>query len=239
VAMIYRSVHAEADLTAVPEELRAVVAACLEKQADRRPTTAELLDQLSPLPDDPGPAAVTGPAPTSYPLAPPAPHQDPQAPATPAPGPPAVLPPAPAVPAHPPAPPVPAGPPAGPVRGVGPAPLPPSPYGPGAPIPPPGTGAGQQGLPEFLAMDRKNAVVLDPSGVCLGSNGRVAEIPWPAVDVAWCERRPGRGHVLTVAIALTDGTLHSCDVTTRDPAQLDAWLAGFTAVLAYYSPEED
>jgi serine/threonine protein kinase len=236
VAMIYRSVHAEADLTAVPAELRPVVAACLEKSPDRRPGTAELLDLLSPLPDDPGPGGPPrGAAPTSYPLAPPLPPHTPEAPAPPTPLPPAA-------PAHPPAaPPAPATPPALPAvpPAATPAPLPPSPYGPGAPIPPPGTGLEQRGLPEFLAMDRKNAVVLDPSGVCLGRNGQVAEVPWPAVDVAWCERGPGRGHVLSVAVALRDGTLHTCDVTTRDPAQLDAWLAGFTAVLAYYSPEED
>jgi hypothetical protein len=200
-----------------------VVAACLAKSPDRRPGTAELLDLLSPLPDGQRPGDPQGAAPTSYPLAPPLPPHAPQAqaPTPPAPAPPP-LPPPPTAPGYPPA-----------------APLPPSPYGPGAPVPLPGTGLEPPGLPEFLAMDRRNAVVLDPNGVCLGRNGQVTEVPWPAVDVAWCERGPGRGHVLSVAVALRDGTLHTCDVTTRDPAELDAWLAGFTAVLGYYSPEED
>ena len=87
-------------------------------------------------------------------------------------------------------------------------------------------------------MDRRNAVVLDPAGILLGTDGRTLSFPWPAVDVAWCEKGRGRGHVLVVALALRDGTLHSCEVGTRQAAELDGWIAAFDATLAYYSPEE-
>ncbi|MFG1810476.1 serine/threonine-protein kinase [Streptomyces sp. NPDC049040] len=270
VALVYRSVHHEADVSAVPERLRPLVAACLDKSPGRRPTTGQLLDELSPLHDGP---ASSGPAGTSYDLAPPRPRgpreaAGPSVPAAPVPAVPEV--PAAPVPAVPevPAAPVPAAPevPVGPYgRAAGNEPyaprdapppavpampaypppaaaaapaLPPSPYLPGAPIPPPGGAFAGPPEPEFLAMDRRNAVVLDRAGISLGNNGRVAEIPWPAVDVAWCEKGRGRGHVLVVALALRDGTLHSCEVTTRRPAELDAWMAGFDATLAYYSPEE-
>lgn len=267
VAQIYRSVHGEPDLTAVPEALRELVAGCLDRAPERRPGTEQLLDRLSPL-HSPAPHAPA----TSYDLAPPAPRAAPAVadpPAAPSvPGPPATPPaatpavppgaplvadtPVPPPPAYPPAPPghAPATPPPfrppGPTGTPPPVPavpgvpaLPPSPYGPGAPIPPPGAGLGQIAMPEFLAMDRKNAVVLDPAGISLGSDGRVTEIPWHAVDVAWCEKAAGRGHALVVAVALRDGTLFSCEVGTRRAAELDAWIAQFTATLAYYSPETD
>jgi serine/threonine protein kinase len=113
-------------------------------------------------------------------------------------------------------------------------PLPPSPYAPGAAIPPMGAGAG----PEFLAMDRRNAVVLDGQGMSIGADGSTVSFPWPAIDVAWCEKAPGRGHVLAVALALHDGTVHSCEVTTRDPAELAAWISQFNATLEFWSPAE-
>jgi hypothetical protein len=87
-------------------------------------------------------------------------------------------------------------------------------------------------------MDRRNAVVLDAQGMSMGADGSTLTFPWPSVDVAWCERRPGRGNVLSVALALVDGTVYSCEVSTRDPAELAAWIADFTATLAYWSPEE-
>jgi len=43
--------------------------------------------------------------------------------------------------------------------------------------------------------------------------------------------------VLVVAVALRDGSVHSCDVSTRRPAELASWMAYFNALLAYYSPE--
>ncbi|MBN6546000.1 serine/threonine-protein kinase, partial [Actinacidiphila bryophytorum] len=69
VALVYRSVHHEADVSAVPEPLRPLVAACLDKAPERRPTTEQLLDRLGAL------AYGAEPAPaTSYDLAPPRPR---------------------------------------------------------------------------------------------------------------------------------------------------------------------
>lgn len=281
VAQIYRSVHGDPDLSAVPDALRALIAACLAKSPQWRPTTEELLDRLSPLDDPP----AVAPVPTSYTLAPPRERDTPvpagaevgdtpgaegtgagehgtpvpsapglpsqgTAAAGPPPGPGHVPPPAFPPPGYPPsaygsgplpAAPAPyaAGPPYATGAGPGGGALPPSPYGPGAPIPPPGAAAGQPGMPEFLAMDRKNAVVLDRAGVSLGTDGQVTELPWHAVDFAWCERAAGRGHTLLVGVSLRDGTVFSCAVATRRPAELEAWIVQFNATLNYYSPEED
>ncbi|MFD6125816.1 protein kinase domain-containing protein, partial [Streptomyces hydrogenans] len=98
MALMYRSVHEEANLSAVPESLRPVVAACLAKQPARRPTPARLLDLFVPEPEagpepdpqaesDPGaeaeaeagpvpefvPASEPGPEPTPVPAEAPAP----------------------------------------------------------------------------------------------------------------------------------------------------------------------
>ncbi|SCK49091.1 Serine/threonine protein kinase [Streptomyces sp. ScaeMP-e48] len=48
--LLYRAVHEDPDLTGVPEEVRELAAACLEKDPGRRPTVAEVLDTAA----DPG-----------------------------------------------------------------------------------------------------------------------------------------------------------------------------------------
>ncbi|MFI6346798.1 serine/threonine-protein kinase [Streptomyces sp. NPDC050560] len=48
MALIYRSVHEEADLSRVPEGLRAAIEGCLEKRPSARPTPEELLDLFVP-----------------------------------------------------------------------------------------------------------------------------------------------------------------------------------------------
>lgn len=47
--LMYRAVHEPADLSALPEGIRPVVAACLAKDPARRPTPHELLDLLAPV----------------------------------------------------------------------------------------------------------------------------------------------------------------------------------------------
>ncbi|SEG46365.1 Serine/threonine protein kinase [Actinacidiphila yanglinensis] len=254
VALMYRSVHQDPDLSAVPEPLRPMVAACMEKDPLRRPDTDRLLDWFSPPDEEPRDVAAGStnagpvdarpvdfrPADAMRPLAGaprPAAAAGPPAPSTPAPAGPSVPP----MPGYAPAPPV---------------PLPPSPYAPTSPYPPvagygypgpapAGPGYGVQpvdqpppGAPEFLAMDRKNAILADAAGISLGANGEVREFPWPSVDVIWCERGAGRRHVLVVALTLHDDSLHSCEVGTRQPAELDGWIASLSALLAYYHPED-
>ena len=46
-AVLYRVIHAEPDITAVPDPLRPLVAAALAKDPDRRPTAQQLLDRLT------------------------------------------------------------------------------------------------------------------------------------------------------------------------------------------------
>ncbi|MFF3173945.1 serine/threonine-protein kinase [Streptomyces sp. NPDC057900] len=48
MGMMYRSVHEAPDLTAVPDGLRPVVASCLAKSPDQRPTLGHLLDLIAP-----------------------------------------------------------------------------------------------------------------------------------------------------------------------------------------------
>lgn len=266
VALMYRSVHAEPDLSAVPEALRPVVAACLEKAPDRRPATGQLLDWLSPQEAGAPEPQARAAAPTSYTLQPPAvarEHPGPQ-PAPPQPVPQASVPPQPGVASVAPQPaPLPSVPPSVPQASVPPSSVPPqsgaasvppppayapsmpSPYAPGSPYatPPaapvygPPYAGPPVGEPEFLAMDRKNAVVVDAGGISLGTDGQVAAFAWDRIDVAWCQPVPGRRPTLAAVVSLTDGSVHSCEVGTRRPDELQGWLYAFTAVVAHYRPQ--
>ncbi|GAA1875927.1 hypothetical protein GCM10009836_66510 [Pseudonocardia ailaonensis] len=67
-ALLYRTVHAEPDLAGVPEPLAGIVRRCLDRDPERRPSTAEVRAALSAGPEDrPGagwlPATLT-PTPT-------------------------------------------------------------------------------------------------------------------------------------------------------------------------------
>ncbi|WP_370531720.1 serine/threonine-protein kinase [Streptomyces venezuelae] len=84
VMLMYRAVHEPADLSAVPEDVRPVVAACLTKDPAQRPTPKRLLDLLAPdpgrAPDTARPSAIAAasttaptPTPTATPTATPTP----------------------------------------------------------------------------------------------------------------------------------------------------------------------
>jgi hypothetical protein len=86
VAVIYRVVHEEPDVSALPAALRGPVTACLAKDPGRRPTPAELLAAFG---DSPPPASwlppeirttVSGPARTDPETAPTGPHRPPPMP---------------------------------------------------------------------------------------------------------------------------------------------------------------
>ncbi|MFE9093510.1 serine/threonine-protein kinase [Streptomyces sp. NPDC007264] len=62
--LMYRSVHAEADLSSVPEGIRGIVGACLEKDPARRPTTEQLLDAFTGVMDASHPPTLVVPPPT-------------------------------------------------------------------------------------------------------------------------------------------------------------------------------
>ncbi|MFF0508209.1 serine/threonine-protein kinase [Streptomyces fimicarius] len=63
MGMMYRSVHEPPDLAAVPEGLRPVLAACLAKEPEQRPTPTGLLDLF--VPDDSADSAASPAAPYS------------------------------------------------------------------------------------------------------------------------------------------------------------------------------
>ncbi|MGW8763273.1 RodZ domain-containing protein [Streptomyces sp. NPDC055815] len=98
MGLMYRSVHEPADLSALPEGLRPLVAACLSKDPADRPTPEALLTTLGPTPDpapsstlvrdqDPGPAPVRDQDPAPSPAAAPTPSPDPVPAPDPAPSP--------------------------------------------------------------------------------------------------------------------------------------------------------
>ncbi|MFD5032508.1 serine/threonine-protein kinase [Streptomyces sp. NPDC058405] len=59
--LMYRSVHAESDLSTVPVSMRGIVGTCLEKNPARRPTTDQLLDAFTDAADVSHPPTVVGP----------------------------------------------------------------------------------------------------------------------------------------------------------------------------------
>ncbi|MEU8890744.1 RodZ domain-containing protein [Streptomyces sp. NPDC048442] len=61
MGLMYRSVHEPADLSAVPQDLRPVVAACLSKDPAHRPTPDRLLDLFAPG-SDPSTPTLAAPA---------------------------------------------------------------------------------------------------------------------------------------------------------------------------------
>lgn len=206
MGLMYRSVHHEADLSAVPAGLRATVAACMAKDPGRRPSAAHLMDLLTPpganAPHVCTPTVVAPPAPAAAPT--------PTATATP-PVAPAALPTVPAAAPYPPAPVAP----------------PPGVFGPPAAFGPPEPAADG---PEFLAMDHKNAVVADAHGISLGINGRPSDFPWHAVR-AVTHTTSGRGHSLSVTVHLHDGLSRPCRVTADDEDELTGWIADLTEVV--------
>ncbi|MFE6060379.1 serine/threonine-protein kinase [Streptomyces sp. NPDC056431] len=77
--LMYRAVHEPADLSALPEDIRPVVAACLTKDPAQRPTPKRLLDLLAPETAT-KPAAEAAAEAAAHPTAPASPAAAPAAP---------------------------------------------------------------------------------------------------------------------------------------------------------------
>lgn len=193
MALMYRSVHHDADVSTVPVALRPVVEACLAKDPGRRPTPEHLLETLTG--DAPPPAA-----PVILPPGPP--HYAPTvASPTPTPdfGPPGIQ--------H------------------APTVLSRAPAG--------------QGEPEFLAMDRKNAILADTNGMSLGLNGTTVDLPWPLIaQVTYGQTIRTLGYALTVSVDTSHGQRYACSVRTRTAEQLESWIDGLEELLSRYRPIE-
>jgi serine/threonine protein kinase len=250
VSLMYRSVHESADLSRVPEGIRALVAACLAKDPAERPSTERLLDWLVPEQA----TSATPPPPVLPPSLPPPSSRTASLPA-------------PSVPPSPPSsvPPPPSSPPrqdlGDRVRDFRDLPqdsvrTPPaeqdavttlfvrrSPPPQGLPLIPQDTVAADAfgrsptepspPVPEDVVLaDRECAVVVNGEGVLFAVDEAEAEFPWNEIDrVAHTVNR--RRNRLTVEVVLTDGHSYHCTVSVKSRgmderlAALDALLGGF------------
>ncbi|MET9576742.1 hypothetical protein ABZY30_14515 [Streptomyces massasporeus] len=120
-----------------------------------------------------------------------------------------------------------------------PAPLPqapaPSPYAPAQPYaqaPPPQQPAAG---PDFLAVDKRNAVVVDASGVAFETSGLTVEFRWPEIRSVHYRASPD-GKALMVAVVHMDGRFYECVVEARPRTRLQEWFPQLAWVLGHYRP---
>lgn len=106
-------------------------------------------------------------------------------------------------------------------------------FGPPPPMPvhPPAPATG----PEFLAVDRRNSVVVDVSGVTFEMNGVEAEFDWHEIRSVHYRASPN-GKSLMVAVVHLDGQFYECVIEAKPRERLREWFAGLAAVLGYYRP---
>ncbi|MEN8653578.1 hypothetical protein ABCR94_23970 [Streptomyces sp. 21So2-11] len=87
--------------------------------------------------------------------------------------------------------------------------------------------------PEFLAADRRFAIVIDEAGVCFESQGHTAEFPWH--DITTVHYKQGTsGHILMVGVVLTDGRFLDCAVVAKNRGMLQEWFEEIAPVLGEY-----
>ncbi|WP_039933569.1 hypothetical protein [Streptomyces viridochromogenes] len=123
------------------------------------------------------------------------------------------------------------------------APAPPPQYAPAppphAPAPPPyGQALPQQPAPagpDFLAVDKRNAVVVDASGVAFESSGLSIEFRWPEIRSVHYRASPN-GKALMVAVIHMDGRFFECVVEAKPRSRLQEWFPQLAWVLGHYRP---
>ncbi|MEU6681561.1 hypothetical protein [Streptomyces sp. NPDC046832] len=113
------------------------------------------------------------------------------------------------------------------------APAPP-PY---APAQPPYAQAPQQAAAgrDFLAVDKRNAVVVDASGVAFETSGLTVEFRWPEIRSVHYRASPD-GKALMVAVVHMDGRFYECVVEARPRTRLQEWFPQLAWVLGHYRP---
>ncbi|MGW7046173.1 hypothetical protein ACWGDT_26465 [Streptomyces avermitilis] len=128
--------------------------------------------------------------------------------------------------------------------GYGPSVPPAAPPGYGQPVPPAApTGFGPPppsyaphpvpAAPEFLAVDRRNSVVVDETGVTFECNGVTAEFPWPEIRSVHHQPSPN-GKSLMVAVIHADGMLYECVVDAKRRERVYEWLNQLVLVIGHY-----
>ncbi|MER5572157.1 hypothetical protein [Streptomyces massasporeus] len=112
----------------------------------------------------------------------------------------------------------------------------PSPYAPAQPYaqaPPPQQPAAAG--PDFLAVDKRNAVVVDASGVAFETSGLTVEFRWPEIRSVHYRASPD-GKALMVAVVHMDGRFYECVVEARPRTRLQEWFPQLAWVLGHYRP---
>ncbi|MFJ7332154.1 hypothetical protein ACIQU3_02715 [Streptomyces sp. NPDC101110] len=89
--------------------------------------------------------------------------------------------------------------------------------------------------PDFLAVDKRNAVVVDASGVAFESSGLSIEFRWPEIRSVHYRASPN-GKALMVAVVHRDGRFFECVVEARPRSRLQEWFPQLAWVLGHYRP---
>ncbi|MFE1248203.1 hypothetical protein [Streptomyces sp. NPDC058741] len=122
---------------------------------------------------------------------------------------------------------------------AGPAAVPcPAPPGPYAPVSPPYGQAPPQPAPagpEFLAVDKRNSVVVDAAGVAFESRGLTVDFHWSEIRSVHYRASPD-GKALMVAVIPLDGRFYECVVEARPRTRLREWFPQLAWVLGHYRP---
>ncbi|KUN98537.1 hypothetical protein [Streptomyces caeruleatus] len=89
--------------------------------------------------------------------------------------------------------------------------------------------------PEFLAVDKRNAVVVDESGVVFELSGHTLEFRWPEIRSVHYRASPD-GKALMVAVVHLDGRFYEGVVEAKPRARLQEWFGQLAWVLGHYRP---
>ncbi|KOG14091.1 hypothetical protein [Streptomyces viridochromogenes] len=89
--------------------------------------------------------------------------------------------------------------------------------------------------PEFLAVGKRNAVVVDVSGVVFEMSGLTIEFRWPEIRSVHYKASPD-GKALMVAVVHMDGRFYECGVEAKPRARLQEWFPQLAWVLGHYRP---
>ncbi|WP_430377137.1 hypothetical protein [Streptomyces sp. B1-3] len=114
-------------------------------------------------------------------------------------------------------------------------PVAPPPYSQPAPPPYPQQPQPPSEGPEFMAVDRRNSIVVDSAGVAFEDHGRSAEFPWHEIRSVHYKAGPN-GKTLMMAVIHLDGRFYECVVDAKGRDLLGRWFAQLAPVLGHYRP---